>query len=73
MRSSRAANNMQHPECRDIPHRLTVPHLQEGVGIHQKLKIGFYFCEFKALERRIRSQQSANDSLGNSRMYSEFL
>jgi hypothetical protein len=33
----------------DIPHRLTVPHLQEGVGIHQKLKIGFFFCECKAL------------------------
>jgi hypothetical protein len=43
-------------ECRDIPHRLTVPHLQERVGIHQKLKIGFYLCEYKALERRIRSQ-----------------
>ena len=56
MRSTRAANNMQQPECRDIPHRLTVPHLQEGVGIHQKLEIGFYFCERKALERRIRPQ-----------------
>ena len=42
--------------CRDIPHRLTVLHFKERVGIHQKLKIGFYFCERKALERRISSQ-----------------
>jgi hypothetical protein len=33
-----------------------VPNAEERVGIHQKLKIGFYFCERKALERRIRSQ-----------------
>src|SRR6266516_4437524 len=35
---------------------LSSVHLQIRVGIDQKLKIGFYFCEFKVLERRIGSQ-----------------